>query len=116
MWRDTYKVSKIEGYPLTWDKRDLEYALESWITHDYQEWFTVGAWRCRLHRAGHMPGAAMIEIETPLFYPRFPSKLLLRQEAWPYGNHAHRHASHQRFDLHIVPKSAHPNQIGRAHV
>jgi putative mRNA 3-end processing factor len=65
MWRDTYKVSKIEGYPLTWDKRDLEYALESWITHDYGEWFTVGAWKCRLHRAGHMPGAAMIEIETP---------------------------------------------------
>ena len=65
MWRDTYKVSKIEGYPLTWDKRDLEYALESWVTHDYQEWFTIGEWKCRLHRAGHMPGAAMVEIETP---------------------------------------------------
>ena len=47
------------------DKRDLEYALESWITHDYGDWFTIGAWKCRLHRAGHMPGAAMIEIETP---------------------------------------------------
>jgi putative mRNA 3-end processing factor len=65
MWRDTYKVSKIEGYPLSWDKRDLEYALESWITHEYEEWFEIGAWKCRLHRAGHMPGAAMIEIETP---------------------------------------------------
>ena len=65
MWRDTYKVSKIEGYPLSWDKRDLEYALESWITHEYDEWFTVGKWRCRLHRAGHMPGACMVEIETP---------------------------------------------------
>ncbi|MDE0954307.1 MAG: MBL fold metallo-hydrolase, partial [Candidatus Poseidoniales archaeon] len=65
MWRDTYKVSKIEGYPLSWDKRDLEYALESWITHEYEEWFEIGAWKCRLHRAGHMPGAAMVEIETP---------------------------------------------------
>ena len=65
MWRDTYKVSKIEGYPLTWDKRDLEYALDSWVSHDYNEWFNIGAWKCRLHRAGHMPGAAMIEIETP---------------------------------------------------
>ena len=65
MWRDTYKVSKIEGYPLTWDKRDLEYALDSWVSHDYNEWFNIGAWKCRLHRAGHMPGAAMVEIETP---------------------------------------------------
>ena len=65
MWRDTYKVSKIEGYPLSWDKRDLEYALESWVTHEYDEWFVLGAWKCRLHRAGHMPGACMIEIETP---------------------------------------------------
>lgn len=65
MWRDTYKVSRIEGYPLAWDKRDLEYALESWITHEYGEWFEVGFWKCRLHQAGHMPGAAMIEIKTP---------------------------------------------------
>ena len=24
MWRDTYKVSSIEGYPLAWDRRDLD--------------------------------------------------------------------------------------------
>ena len=65
MWRDTYKVSRIEGYPLAWDKRDLEYALESWVTHEYGEWFEIGAWKCRLHQAGHMPGAAMVEIKTP---------------------------------------------------
>ena len=31
MWSDTYKVSDIEGYPLAWDKRDMEVAL----THGY---------------------------------------------------------------------------------
>ena len=65
MWKDTYKVSDIEGYPLGWDKRDLDLALEAWAPHDFGMWFPVGQWRCRLHRAGHIPGAAMVEIETP---------------------------------------------------
>ena len=65
MWRDTYKVSSIEGYPLPWDMRDLDAALGAWETHDMGEWFEIGAWRLRFHLAGHIPGAAMIEIETP---------------------------------------------------
>ena len=65
MWADTYKVSDIEGYPLGWDKRDMDTALESWVTHEFESWFEIGAWRCRLLRAGHIPGAAMLEIETP---------------------------------------------------
>ena len=65
MWSDTYKVSDIEGYPLGWDKRDLEEALSSWVEHDFDTWFEVGSWKCRLLPAGHIPGAAMIEIKTP---------------------------------------------------
>ncbi len=65
MWADTYKVSDIEGYPLGWDKRDMETALDSWVTHELEDWFEIGHWRCRLLRAGHIPGAAMLEIETP---------------------------------------------------
>ena len=85
MWKDTYKVSKIEGYPLSWDKRDLEYALESWITHEYGEWFAVGAWKCRLHRAGHMPGACMIEIETPTHRILWSGDLDTRDSPNTYG-------------------------------
>jgi putative mRNA 3-end processing factor len=65
MWRDTYKVSSIEGYPLAWDKRDLDLALEAWTTHDIGEWFQIGQWKCKFHLAGHMPGAIMVEIVTP---------------------------------------------------
>ena len=65
MWSDTYKVSDIEGYPLGWDKRDLEEALSSWVEHEFDTWFEVGSWKCRLLPAGHIPGAAMIEIKTP---------------------------------------------------
>ena len=64
MWADTYKVSDIEGYPLSWDKRDMSVALGGWVTHPFDEWFEIGSWRCRLHRAGHIPGASMVEIET----------------------------------------------------
>lgn len=65
MWRDTYKVSSIEGYPLTWDKRDIEDSLESWIPHDHGDPFDLDGWICTLHGAGHVPGASMIELEAP---------------------------------------------------
>ena len=64
MWRDTYKVSSIEGYPLTWDKRDIEDSLESWNTHNHGESFDLSGWTCTLHGAGHVPGASMVELKT----------------------------------------------------
>ncbi len=64
MWSDTYKISNIEGYPLPWDRRDLETAQAAWRTHEFGEWVESCDWRWRLHRAGHVPGAAMVEIET----------------------------------------------------
>ena len=29
MWNDCYKVSRLEGYPLAWDKRDIDEAVSS---------------------------------------------------------------------------------------
>ena len=65
MWKDTYKVSSIEGYPLPWDRRDEDEANGAWETHPYGEWSQFQEWKWQLHPAGHVPGAAMIEIETP---------------------------------------------------
>ena len=65
MWSDTYKVSNIEGYPLPWDRRDLDSSASAWVEHGFGEWVESGSWRWRLHQAGHVPGAAMIELETP---------------------------------------------------
>ncbi len=64
MWHDCYKVSKIEGYPLTWDKRDIDYALNSWIKHPFGESWKQESWKLTLEGAGHIPGAAMLHIET----------------------------------------------------
>ena len=64
MWRDTYKISSIEGYPLAWDKRDLDAALEAWQEHDMGEQFSIGGWDAKFHVAGHIPGAVMTEIDV----------------------------------------------------
>ena len=65
IWRDTYKVSSIEGQPLPWDKRDLEEALDHIIIHPFNSWVEIGEWKWQFIPAGHIPGAAMIEIHTP---------------------------------------------------
>ena len=65
MWRDTYKVSSIERYPLAWDKRDIDTALDSWYVHDFGESWSHHDWTLTFHSAGHIPGAAMLQIKTP---------------------------------------------------
>ena len=65
MWYDCHKVSSIEGYPLPWDKRDIDLALSAWKTHKFNSPWIQGDWKLELHGAGHIPGAAMLHVETP---------------------------------------------------
>ena len=65
MWYDCHKVSSIEGYPLPWDKRDIDLALSAWKTHRFNQPWKQDDWKLELHRAGHIPGAAMLHVETP---------------------------------------------------
>ena len=65
MWYDCHKVSSIEGYPLPWDKRDIDLALSAWKTHAFNESWHQDDWKLELHKAGHIPGAAMLHVETP---------------------------------------------------
>ena len=65
MWYDCHKVSSIEGYPLPWDKRDIDLALSAWKTHQFNQTWKQDDWKLELHRAGHIPGAAMLHVETP---------------------------------------------------
>ena len=44
---------------------DEDYAKDAWQTHSYGKWTHHDNWRWQLHPAGHVPGAAMVEIETP---------------------------------------------------
>ena len=65
MWYDCHKVSSIEGYPLPWDKRDIDLALDAWKTHHFNKPWQQEDWKLELHRSGHIPGAAMLHVETP---------------------------------------------------
>ena len=56
MWYDCHKVSSIEGYPLPWDKRDIDLALSAWDTHEFNTPWKQDDWKLELHRAGHIPG------------------------------------------------------------
>ena len=62
MWYDCHKVSSIEGYPLPWDKRDIDLALSAWKTHPFNESWHQDDWKLELHKAGHIPGAAMLHV------------------------------------------------------
>ena len=64
MWYDCHKVSSIERYPLPWDKRDIDIALSSWNTHKFNTPWEQKDWKMELHRAGHIPGAAMLHVDT----------------------------------------------------
>ena len=64
MWNDCYKVSRLEGYPLAWDKRDIDEAVSSWKTHSFDKVWEDEGWKLKLTRAGHIPGAAMLNVET----------------------------------------------------
>ena len=43
----------------------MDAALDAWQPHLMGEGFKVGDWEATLHVAGHIPGAAMVEIDTP---------------------------------------------------
>ena len=64
MWNDCYKVSKIEGYPLPWDKRDIDTSIDSWEIHDFNQPWMQNEWKLTLQNAGHIPGASMLSVET----------------------------------------------------
>ena len=64
MWNDCYKISSIEKYPLPWDKRDIDIAMDSWITHEFNHSWMQENWKLTLLNAGHIPGAGMLKVET----------------------------------------------------
>ena len=44
MWNDCYKVSKIEGYPLAWDKINAEESQSAWNRHEYNSINELNDW------------------------------------------------------------------------
>ena len=39
--------------------------MDSWKVHDFEKTWKQGDWNLSLHKAGHIPGAAMLKVDTP---------------------------------------------------
>jgi len=63
IWRDTHKIARIEKHPLIWDLHDLDEGLRMLRPTPLLEWQDLGEWKWRFHDAGHIVGAAMVEID-----------------------------------------------------
>ena len=63
IWRDTHKIARIERHPLIWDLHDLDEGLRMLRPTQLLDWQELGSWRWRFHDAGHIVGAAMVEID-----------------------------------------------------
>ena len=85
MWNDCYKISSIEKYPLPWDKRDIDTAMNSWKTHSFEEAWKQDDWNLSLHKAGHIPGAAMLKVDTPEKKILFTGDFDTRNSPLTYG-------------------------------
>ena len=89
MWYDCHKVSSIEGYPLAWDKRDIDIAVASWTTHGWSEPWQHGPWTCTFYPAGHIPGAVMLRVDTGAYRVMFTGDFDTRDSPLVAGAQPH---------------------------
>ncbi len=59
---DTIKVATIEGFPIPYQKEEIENLMESIVPLTYAEKIELGEIEVTLHNAGHIPGSTMYEL------------------------------------------------------
>lgn len=62
MHRDAVKIAHSEGYPEPYSTRDIEATESMYENIRFEEPFPVGELEATFHSAGHIPGAAQIEL------------------------------------------------------
>jgi putative mRNA 3-end processing factor len=61
---DSYKVSRHEGEPERYQKKDIKTAIKNFRAIEYKKPFNVGKVRVTFFDAGHIPGSCMTLLET----------------------------------------------------
>ena len=59
---DSNKICGIEGYPIPYTKKDIEDMMHFFLDADFGDTLDVKGASVKLHRAGHIPGATMYEV------------------------------------------------------
>lgn len=65
MHRDSLKIARSEGYPPPYEDADIEATIGLYDHQDFKHPKPMGAHTLRLHSAGHIPGAAQMELQGP---------------------------------------------------
>jgi putative mRNA 3-end processing factor len=63
LFEDNVKISELEGYPQMYDKQDIKKTTRCFDNVKFGETRDVGPLKVKVHFAGHIPGAAMYEIQ-----------------------------------------------------
>jgi len=61
---DTIKVADLEGFPIPYQKEEVENLMDNMIPVDYGKSIELGSIEIVPHNAGHIPGSAMYEIKN----------------------------------------------------
>lgn len=65
MHRDSLKIARSEGFPEPYGDADIEAAVKQTEHMDFKHPKQLGLHSLRLHSAGHIPGAAQMELKGP---------------------------------------------------
>ena len=65
MHRDSLKIARSEGFPEPYTDADIEATQGLYEPMDFKHPRTLGLHTVRLHSAGHIPGAAQMELKGP---------------------------------------------------
>ncbi|MFH1420756.1 MAG: MBL fold metallo-hydrolase [Candidatus Aenigmatarchaeota archaeon] len=61
---DSMKISRLEGFPIPYDRRDVQKMLASAHIVPYRKHFDIKQFRCEFYDAGHIPGSCGTLIES----------------------------------------------------
>lgn len=64
MHRDSLKIARLEGFPEPFQESDIEATEDLYDSMDFKHPRYVGGMRVQYHSAGHIPGAAQVELQT----------------------------------------------------
>jgi putative mRNA 3-end processing factor len=70
IWQDTLKIADMEGHHRPFEPEDIRIAMSNFVLKDFGQSIDWGGFEVKLHRAGHIPGATMFELNgdrTSLF-------------------------------------------------
>jgi putative mRNA 3-end processing factor len=83
--RDSLKIARSEGYPEPYQDEDIDATQGLYDLMDFQHPKPLGKFTARLHTAGHIPGAAQVELTAPDLKLIFTGDLYTRDQRLVYA-------------------------------